>query len=152
MIVPLDRYAVLPRLAGVWNGEFICLDDDGRETKRYRCRITQEIVQNRWIQRNENSYADGCADVWRFFGMAIAPGRMALESPDAPYDGFVMRVDEAGPDVVLLNVWDQASGVRIATETFTLITANIRVRTIQQFSAPGGQLRGFMTVKEQRER
>ncbi len=148
MIPSLQSFALLPRLTGVWRGDFICLDADARETKRYACLLTQRIIGDRWVQTNENSYADGTADTWRFLGAATAPGEMRLESPDAPYRDFRMLVREAGENVLLLHVWDAASGAALATETFTLLAPDLRVRTIQQFAA--GTPHGFMAVKEHR--
>ncbi|HWA89085.1 MAG TPA: DUF3598 family protein [Rhizomicrobium sp.] len=145
----LADFAVLPRLTGAWQGQFICLDADAREIRRFHALLTQEIVDGRWVQRNENTYPDGSSEVWHFFGRPVAKGRMQLTSPDAPYSGFRMLVREAAENVVLLQVWDVKTNAVLATETFTLIDRDSRVRTIQQF-APDGALRGVMVVKERR--
>ncbi len=149
-VPPLADFAVVPRLMGIWHSEFIALDGDARETRRFHSTITQKIEGGRWVQSNENIYADGSSDTWRFFGDPISPTEVRLESPDAPYDGFRMLVREVADNIVLLQVWDIASGAVLATETFTLVDAGTRVRTIQQFSPPDGALRGFMAVKERR--
>jgi hypothetical protein len=150
MPLSLSEFCVLPRFAGVWEGEFICLDADAKEMRRFRSLITQRIVGNQWLQTNENSYPGGTADTWHFFGRTTAPGEMRLESPDTPYRDFRMIVREVADAVILLQVWDGASGCALATETFTLINPGERVRTIQQFAPPDGTLRGFIAVKERR--
>jgi hypothetical protein len=150
MPLTLDEFALLPRLTGVWHGDFQCLDTEGREIKRYACVVTQRIEAGRWVQSNENTYEDGRADLWRFLGHAFAPGVMRLTSPDAPYDTFRMTATEAAPHVLLLDVRLARTGAVLATETFTLIDPARRVRTIQQFDAETGNLRGYMLVRERR--
>jgi hypothetical protein len=150
MTLSLSEFCVLPRFAGVWQSEFICLDSDAKETRRFRSLITQRIVGNQWVQTNENSYPGGNADTWHYLGRPTAPDEMRLESPDIPYRDFRMIVREVADAVLLLQVWNSTTGCALATETFTLINPSERVRTIQQFAPPDGRLRGFIAVKERR--
>jgi hypothetical protein len=150
MPLTLDDYALLPRLTGTWHGDFRLLDPEGRETSRYTCVLTQRIEAGHWVQSNDNTYADGRTETWHFLGHALAPGVMRLTSPDAPYDTFRMTATEAAPHVLLLDVRLARTGAVLATETFTLLDPARRVRTIQQFDAETGDLRGYMLVREQR--
>lgn len=150
MLLTIDNFPLLSRLTGTWQGDFICLDADGGVMKRYTCVITQRIEGGRWMQTNENTYADGSADTWRFFGHAIGAGVMRLESPDTPYCEFRMTASEVAAHVLLLDVRLARTGAVLATETFTLIDPSRRARTIQQFDPATGSPRGFMLVKEQK--
>ncbi|KST70364.1 hypothetical protein [Mastigocoleus testarum] len=146
----LETFKVLPHFVGRWEGNWVCMDADAIEIKRFTAILNQNIVDNQWVQTNENFFADGKTETLHFFGKPISDDIVFLESPDIPYCNFKMLIQELSDNIILLRVWDKLTGAPLATETIHLISLNHRVRTIQQFNPPDGNLRGFMIINEKR--
>lgn len=146
----LDEFKVLPKLVGIWQGHWIALDTQGKELYQFTSLLTQKIVDNQWIQTNENSYTDGRKETLHFFGKVLENNSLLLESPDAPYSGFKMIVDEHGQHLIIISVSEQKTDSLLAIETINLVSPKQRIRTLQQFKSPDSKLRGFTLVSEQK--
>lgn len=146
----LDEFKVLPKLVGIWQGHWIALDAQGQELYQFTSLLTQKIIDNKWVQTNENSYTDGRKETLHFLGKVLGSNSLLLESPDAPYSDFKMIVDEHDKHLIIISVSEKKTDSPLATETINLVSPNQRIRTLQQFKSPNGQLRGFTLVNEQK--
>jgi hypothetical protein len=143
-----ESLRVLPRFVGVWEGNWIRMDASAREIERYTAVLTQKIVEDRWVQTNENNFADGRTETINFIGRVVEDDTILLESPDFPYCNFKMLIQEHGDCIIIIRVWDKATEIPLATETINLVSENQRIRTMQQFLPPDGKLSGFMVIVE----
>lgn len=146
----LDEFQVLPRLVGIWQGHWIALDPQGKELYEFTSVLHQKIIDNKWVQTNENKYSDGRRETIHFGGTVIADNSLLIESPDPPYSDFKMIIDEHGKQLIIISVSEKKTDALLATETINLVSPNQRIRTLQQFKSPNGQLRGFTLVNEQK--
>ena len=146
----LDEFQVLPRLVGIWQGHWIALDTQGKELYQFTSVLHQKIVDNQWVQTNKNKYSDGTQETIHFEGTVIADNSLLIESSDPPYSDFKMIVDEHGKQLIIISVSEKKTDSLLATETINLLSPNQRIRTLQQFKSPNGQLRGFTLVNEQK--
>ena len=55
----LEEFAVFPKHTGVWQGDWIRLDRNAQETMRFTGLLTQQIVNNQWIQTNHHEFPGG---------------------------------------------------------------------------------------------
>jgi hypothetical protein len=147
---PLESFKVFPRCVGVWEGYWIRTDADAKEVERFTAVLTQKILENQWVQTNENKFADGRTETLNFFGRVVSDYTVLLESPERPYCNFKMFAEEHGDDLIIIRVWDKATGTPLATETINLMSENQRIRTIQQFLPSDGKLKGFMIIVERK--
>lgn len=146
--IQLESFKVLPKFVGTWEGKWTRLDQDANEIERFTSILNQKIVNNQWVQTNQNKYPNGKIVNLSFFGRIVGDGTVIFESPDHPYHNFLMLVEEHGDNLIIISVSDKATGSPLATETINLISENQRIRTLQQFQPPDGKLRGFMVVVE----
>lgn len=146
--IKLENFKVLPKFVGTWEGQWTRLDKDANEIERFTSVLNQKIVNNEWVQTNQNKYSDGRIENISFFGRIVSNGIVIFESPDPPYCNFLMLVEEVGENLIIINVSDKATGVTLAIETIYLITSNQRIRTLQKFHAQDGKLSGFIIVVE----
>jgi hypothetical protein len=146
--IQLKNFKVLPRFVGTWEGNWIRLDEDGNEIERFTSILNQNIVNNQWVQTNQNKYPDGKIVNISFFGKALREGKVLFESPDYPYSNFQMMVEEYGDNIIIIRVSDKIAGFPLALETINLISDTQRIRTLQNFKLPDGKLSGFIIVIE----
>lgn len=146
--IQLENFKVLPKFVGTWSGSWIILDRDPKEIDRFTSILTQKIVNNQWLQTNQNKYPNGKIEDIRFFGKIVGNGTVVFESPDYPYCNFLMLVEEHGDNLIIITVSDKPTGSPLATETINLISESQQLRTLQKFQPPDGKLRGFMVVVE----
>lgn len=146
--IQLESFKVLPKFVGTWEGNWIRLDREGNEIQRFTSILKQKIVNNQWVQTNQNKYPNGQIVNINFFGRIVGDGTVIFESPDHPYCNFLMLVEEHGDNLIIISVSDKATGSPLATETINLISEKQRIRTLQQFQPPDGKLLGFMVVIE----
>lgn len=146
--IKLENFKVLPRFVGTWEGQWTRLDADGHEIERFTSILNQKIVNNQWVQTNQNQYSSGKIENIRFFGRIVSSNTVIFESPDVPYCNFLMLVEEVGENLIIINVSDKVTGVTLAIETINLISNNQRIRTLQKFHAQDGKLSGFIIVVE----
>lgn len=149
-MIQIKNFRVFPKCMGDWQGKWIALDPNGRELYRFTSLLKQRIIDNRWIQTNENNYSDGRQEILHFEGTAVKQGTLLLESPDSPYSNFVMLAEEQGENLIIINVSEKITGLLLATETINLVSKTQRIRTLQQFKSPEGNLRGFTLVIEKK--
>jgi len=83
--IQLENFKVLPKFVGTWSGNWIILDRDAKEIDRFTSNLTQKIVNNQWLQTNQNKYPNGKIEELRFFGKIVGNGTLVFESPDYPY-------------------------------------------------------------------
>jgi len=146
----LEEFKVLPKLVGIWKGHWIALDAQGKEIYQFTSLLTQKIVNNQWVQTNENKYSDGRQETLHFSGKVLENNSLLLESSDTPYSDFKMIVDEHGEHLIIISVSEKKTDSPLAIETINLVNPKQRIRTLQQFKSPNGQLRGFTLVNEQK--
>ncbi|MDZ7993981.1 MAG: hypothetical protein RM022_032735 [Nostoc sp. EfeVER01] len=146
--IKLEDFKVLPRFVGTWEGNWIRLDKDGNEIERFTSILNQNIVNNQWVQTNQNKYLDGKIVNISFFGKAVGVGKVLFESPDYPYCNFQMIVEEYSDNIIMIRVSDKITGFPLALETINLISDTERIRTLQKFKLPDGKLSGFIIVVE----
>lgn len=146
--IKLENFKVLPRFVGTWEGCWTRLDKDANEIERFTSILNQNIVNNQWVQTNQNKYANGRIENISFFGRAVSNGIVIFESPDPPYCDFLMLVEEVKENLIIISVSDKVTDIILAIETINLITSNQRIRTLQKFHAQDGKLSGFITVVE----
>ncbi|MBZ8183328.1 DUF3598 family protein [Oscillatoria salina] len=149
-MIQIENFQVFPQCIGDWQGKWIALDPNGRELYRFTSLLKQRIIDNRWVQTNENSYSDGRQEILHFEGTAVKQGTLLLESPDSPYDRFVMLAEEQGDNLIIISVSERTTGLLLATETINLVSKIERIRTLQQFKSTEGKLRGFTLVIEKK--
>lgn len=146
--IKLENFKVLPKFVGTWEGQWTRLDQDANEIERFTSILNQKIVNNQWVQTNQNKYPNGRIENLRFFGKTLSNSTVLFESPDAPYCNFLMLVEEFGENLVIIRVSDKVTGVTLAIETINIINNNQRIRTLQKFQAQDGKLSGFIMVIE----
>lgn len=146
--IQLDKFKVLPKFVGAWEGRWTRLDKDANEIERFTSILNQNIVNNQWVQTNQNKYPNGRIENLSFFGKIVSNGIVIFESPDPPYCNFLMVVEEFGENLIIINVSDKATGITLAIETIKLIASNQRIRTLQKFHGRDGKLSGFIIVVE----
>lgn len=146
---PLVDFKVFPRCVGVWEGSWIRLDQEAQVVEQFTAVLTQKIIGNQWVQTNENKYDDRI-EFLDFWGQAINDNTLLLKSSESPYCNFKMLAQEYADNIIMIRVWDQKSGAPLATETINLVSENYRIRTMQQFLPPDGELYGFMIIREHR--
>lgn len=146
--IQLESFKVLPKFVGTWEGYWTRLDSNANEIERFTSILNQNIVNNQWVQTNQNKYSDSRIENISFFGRIVSHGTVILESPNPPYCNFLMLVKEVDENLIIINVSDKVTGITLAIETINLITSNQRIRTLQKFHAQDGKLSGFITVVE----
>lgn len=146
--IQLEKFKILPKFVGIWEGEWTRLDPYGNEIERFTSVLNQKIVENQWVQTNQNKYPDGKIVNISFFGKAVGDGKVIFESPDYPYCNFHMLVEEYSENVIIISVSEKTAGFPLAIETINLINNHQRIRTLQQFQLPDGKFSGFMIVVE----
>lgn len=144
----LNQFKVLPKLVGIWRGNWQALDPQGQEKYKFTSLISQKIVDNQWVQTNEHSYSDGRREIIHFFGKVMGNNQLLLSSPDPPYSEFRMLVYELDLNLIIIQVYHQTSGLALTTETINLVSPTTRIRTLQQFHTSDGKIRGFSLVFE----
>ncbi len=146
--IKLENFKVLPKFVGTWEGHWTRLDQDANEIERFTSILNQKIVNNQWVQTNQNQYSNGRVENLSFFGRIVSSNTVLFESPDVPYCNFLMLVEELGENLIIISVSDKVTSVTLAIETINLISNNQRIRTLQKFHAQNGKLSGFIIVIE----
>lgn len=144
----LEEFAVFPQHTGVWQGDWIRLDHNAQETMRFTGLLTQQIIDNQWIQTNHHEFPGGKNVTQNFVGRVIGEGRVTIESSDPPFFNYLMTAQEVG-QLLVFDIRDKATGNLIATETINLVQQNQRIRTTQSFSIDG-EFQGIMLIVEHR--
>ena len=145
----LNEFAVFPKHTGVWQGDWIRMDHNAQETMRFTGLLTQQIIDNQWIQTNHHEFSDGQKVTQNFIGRVTGAGRVTIESPDPPFFNYSMTAQEMGDHLLVFDVRDKATGNLLATETINLVQQNQRIRTTQSFSI-AGEFKGVMLIIEHR--
>jgi hypothetical protein len=146
-MVSLEDFKVFPQHVGVWQGNWIRLDADGKEIERFQGLPTKKIVDNQWVQKNNYQFADGRNIEQNFVGLIAGEGKIQFESSDPPFCNYTLIAEEVGGDLIIFRVWDKATGILIGLETINLVDENTCVRTSQGFT-PEGKFRGVMVIHE----
>ncbi|WP_414565751.1 MULTISPECIES: DUF3598 family protein [unclassified Anabaena] len=146
--IKLENFKVLPKFVGAWEGHWTRLDKDANEIERFTSVLNQKIINNQWVQTNQNKYSSGRIENLSFFGRIVNSNTVILESPNVPYCNFLMLVEEVGENLIIINVSDKVTDVTLAIETINLISNNQRIRTLQKFHVQDGKLSGFIIVVE----
>ncbi len=144
----LEEFAVFSKHTGVWQGDWIRLDNNAQETMRFTGLLTQQIIDNQWIQTNYHEFPGGKKVTQNFVGRVIGEGRVTIESSDPPFFNYLMTAQEVG-QLLVFDIRDKATGNLIATETINLVQQNQRIRTTQSFSIDG-EFQGVMLIVEHR--
>lgn len=147
--IKIQDFRVFPKHVGVWQGNWLRLDADGQEIARFTATLTKRIVDNQWVQSNTYNYGDGITVTDNYVGTAVKAGVVAITSVDSSFSHFKAIAEEHGENLIIFNVWDQASGVLIGVETINLVRSDYCVRTSQGF-ALDGTLKSFMVITEHR--
>lgn len=145
----LADFCVFPKHVGVWEGEWVILDAACQEIQRFKGVLTQQIVDNQWVQKNEHFYTDGRHDIQHYVGKVAGPGRVEIESSDPPFNTYTAIAEEQGEQLIIFKVWNKTSGELQAIELINLVNPDHRLRTTQRFT-PDGTLRGVMVITEHR--
>ena len=143
----LENFKVFPKHVGVWEGTWISLDADGKETQRFKGLLKKEIVDNQWVQTNTYHYADGKSITHNFVGVVAGEGTIKIESSEPPFCNYTMLAEEHDENLIIFKVREKATGVVIGVETINLIDENNCVRTTQGFTAEGKFRGGLMIVE-----
>lgn len=147
--INLHNFKVFPKHVGVWEGNWLRLDVNGKELARFTATLTKRIVDNQWIQSNAYIYADGTTATHHYVGTIVKEGVVDITSIDSSFSNFTSIAEEHGENLIIFNVWDKVSGSLIGTETINLVRPDYCVRTSQGF-APDRTLRSFMVITEHR--
>ena len=144
----LEEFAVFPKHVGVWQGDWIRLDHNAQETMRFTGLLTQQIIDNQWIQTNHHEFPGGKKVTQNFVGRVTGEGRVTIESSDPPFFNYLMTAQEMGA-LLVFNIRDKETDHLLATETINLVQPNQRIRTTQSFSIDG-EFQGVMLIVEHR--
>lgn len=147
--VHLENFKVFPKHVGVWQGNWIRLDADGKEIERFQGVLSKKIVDNQWVQTNNYQFADGRTVEQNFVGLVAGEGKIKFESSDLPFCNYTLIAEEVGENLIIFRVWDKATGVLLGLETINLVDEITCVRTSQGFTAEG-KFRGVMVIHEGR--
>ncbi len=145
----LENFNVFPKHVGVWEGNWIRLDANGKELERFTGVLEKKIVDNQWVQTNTYQFADGRSVTQNFVGLVAGESIIRLESSDPPFCNYTLIAEEHGDSLIIVRVWDKATGVLLSLETINLSDDNTYVRTSQGFTAEG-KFRGVMVITEHR--
>ena len=145
----LKDFAVFPKHVGVWQGDWIRIDHNAQETTRFTGLLTQQIIDNQWIQTNEHEFPDGKKVTQNFVGRVIGAGRVAIESSDPPFFNYSMIAQEVADHLLVFDICNKATGKILATETINLVQPDQRIRTTQSFLIKG-VFQGVMLIVEHR--
>jgi len=145
----LENFNVFPKHVGVWEGNWIRLDANGKELERFTGVLEKKIVDNQWVQTNTYQFADGRSVTQNFVGLVADESIIKLESSDPPFCNYTLIAEEHGDSLIIFRVWDKATGVLLGLETINLSDDNTCVRTSQGFTAEG-KFRGVMVITEHR--
>jgi hypothetical protein len=145
----LQNFKVFPKHVGVWEGNWIRLDANGKELERFTGLLTKKIVDNQWVQTNTYQFADGRSVTQNFVGLVAGEGIIKFESSDPPFCNYTLIAEEHGDSLIISKVWDKATGVLLGLETINLSDENTCVRTSQGFTEEG-KFRGVMVINERR--
>ncbi|UBF24455.1 DUF3598 family protein [Kovacikia minuta CCNUW1] len=140
---------VFPKHEGVWEGRWIRLDAEGKEIARFTAVLTKRLVDNQWVQTNTYQFADGSSTTQNFVGIITAPGTVEIKGAEPPFDQYRAIAQEHGENLIIFNVWDQATGGLIGTELINLVQPDYCVRTSQGFN-PDGSLKSMMMITERK--
>jgi hypothetical protein len=143
----LENFKVFRKHVGVWQGNWIRFDADGKEIERFTGIVNKKIVNNQWVQTNTYQFADGRSVTQNFVGVVAGKGAVKIESSDPPFCNYTTLAEEHGENLIIFRVWDQATGVLIGVETINLSDGNTCIRTSQGFTAEG-KFRGMMAIVE----
>lgn len=145
----ITNFKVFPKHTGVWEGDWIILDADCKETLRFTAVLTQKIVDNQWRQTNVQTYANGKSETQNFVGHVVGEGQVQIESPDSVFSNYKTLATEVGENLIIFQIWDKATGSLRAVETINLVSSDRRIRTTQSLTEEG-KLRGVMVIVEQK--
>lgn len=145
----LKDFNVFPKHIGVWSGDWIRLDANAKETERFQAVLTQEIVNNQWVQKNTYSYTDGRTVTHNFVGNVISNDEVEIESGIPSWQDYAAIAQEHGDRIIIFNVWEKATGKLTATETINLVNDSNRCRTVQSFTVDG-EFKGLTLIVERR--
>lgn len=145
----LENFAVFPKHVGVWQGDWIRLDHMAQETMRFTGLLTQQIIDNQWVQTNHHEFPDGKKVTQNFVGQVTGVGKVSIASSDPPFFNYLMMAQEIGDHLLVFDIRDKATGNLLATETINLVQPNQRIRTTQSFLIDG-EFRGVLLVIEHR--
>jgi len=145
----LENFNVFPKHVGVWEGNWIRLDANGKELERFTGVHHAKINDNQWVQTNTYQFADGRSVTQNFVGLVAGESIIKLESSDPPFCNYTLIAEEHGDSLIIFRVWDKATGVLLGLETINLSDDNTCVRTSQGFTAEG-KFRGVMVITEHR--
>jgi hypothetical protein len=148
-IPQITNFKVFPKHTGVWEGDWTILDADCKETQRFTAVLTQKIVDNQWRQTNVQTYANGKSETQNFVGHVVGEGQVQIESPDSVFSNYKTLATEVGEDLIIFQIWDNATGSLRAVETINLVSSDRRIRTTQSLTEEG-KLRGVMVIVEQK--
>lgn len=146
----LESLKVFPRFTGIWEGQWVCLDSDANILKKINSLITHKIIDNQLIQTNENIYDDGTTETLNFTAKLRDNQTIEFKSPNPPYCNFTMLVKECFDNLIILEGWDQTTGMLLVVETIHFVNSTKRVRTLQHFDPQEGKLLGFTHIIEHR--
>lgn len=146
----LKDFNVFPKHIGVWSGDWIRLDANAKETERFQAVLTQEIVNNQWVQKNTYSYADGRTITHNFVGNVVSNDEVEIESSGIPlWQDYTAIAQEHGDRIIIFNIWEKVTGKLSATETINLVNNGNRCRTVQSFTVDG-EFKGLTLIVERR--
>lgn len=146
----LNDFKVFPKHIGTWEGNWIIFDENYQEKTRFTAVLTQNIVENQWVQTNVTTYSNGQCVTQHFLGTVMGEGKLLIESSDSAFADYKSIAIEADENIIIFQVWDKQTGQLRAVETITLINPSERVRTTQSLNPETGKLRGFMVITEQK--
>ncbi len=145
----LEEFEIFPKHVGVWEGNWIRLDAEGKEIERFTGIVTKNIVDNQWIQTNTYQFADGRSVTYNFIGRVVGDRTVKLEGCEPPFGNYIMIAEEYKDNLVIFRMWDKATGVPITIETISLSDDNTCIRTLQGFT-PQGAFKGFTVIAERK--
>ncbi|CAD0229592.1 MULTISPECIES: hypothetical protein [Planktothrix] len=146
----LKDFSIFPKHIGTWQGNWIIFDENGQEKTRFTAVVTQNIVENQWVQTNVQTYSNGQSETRNFIGTVIGEGEVLIEGSDSAFVNYKSIATERDDDLIIFRVWDKITGKLRAVETINLISPSERIRTTQSFHPETGKFRGFMVIIEQK--
>jgi len=145
----LRNFNVFPKHVGVWQGNGTILDANYQEIQRFTATTTMKIVENQWLQTNEQTYADGKTTRLSILGTAVGEGKLEFASQQEPFCYYRMLGEEHGDRLIIFQIWQKETGNILSVQTINLISDSQKVCTTQRFTLDG-EVKDFLIILEQK--
>jgi len=136
-----ESYDLFDRHSGVWEGEYVILDVEGKRIDSYRSCLRLARKGNQWLQRNHYMFGDDREDVvFQFEGKFNDKGELLFDTPRLRGKAW------ASQGVVLLH-WEYVQPVaNFNSEQINMIGEGRRMRSWQL--SEQGSPKGHVIIQE----